>query len=89
MPTQVFIRRKQAGRDNVLELAEVLAEKQGGDVLRLKITGIATPMDVKKSDTVPVSVVAPGQARLGGRQAVRPPEKCYPTSRGALANTIY
>ena len=89
MPTQVFIRRQKNGRDPVLELAEVLAEKQGGDVLRLKITGVATPIEVKKSETLPVSIVAPGQARLGGRQAVRPPEKCYPASRGALVNTIY
>lgn len=89
MPIQVFIRKKVQGRDSQLEIAEVLAEKQGGDVLRLKINGIATPVDVKKSETLPVGLVAPGQARLMGRGAVRPPEKCYPTSRGALGNLIY
>ena len=87
MPTQVFVRKKSLGRDMELVLAEVLAVKQGGEVLRVKLPDSKTPVEVKAAETLPVGVVEPGQAWIARTQ--RPPEKVYSTARGALARQIY
>lgn len=87
MPSQVLVRKQNAmNRDSQLLVAEVLGTKSGGEVYRVQVRGEKLPRDVRASDTLPISTVAPGQARIGG--LTRPPEKAFPTSRSALANVL-
>lgn len=81
---QVMVRRQQLhGNQTNLVLANVLSED--GDTYRVKINGQATPVEVKKSDVLPVQTVH-GQARVS-------PQTLLPTkSTGAsysLSQRLY
>ena len=93
MPVQVLVKKKaniQGVREVVL--AEVLSENKLQGTVRVAMEGLIPgqykPIDVRMEDTLPISTLVPGQARIMGRALPTAPPKMYPgrTSLGAMLN---